>query len=127
MDRVMCCAVLFLDSFAHSKRATFDPSRGDWVVMAEPKSLFEVLEDALGGALGAVAGYHIGQRYTKQDPYLMSLAGGALGAVLSDTAKKLMSEGKKHLNPFEAHGELKAALEKNQQLIDSLKHTLPEP
>jgi len=30
------------------------------------------------------------------------MAGGAVGALVSDTAKKLIAEGKKHLNPFQA-------------------------
>jgi len=39
--------------------------------MAEPKSITEVLEDMAGTALGAVVGYHIGQRYTNKDPYVV--------------------------------------------------------
>jgi hypothetical protein len=97
--------------------------------MAEPKSIVEVLEDMAGTALGAVVGYHIGQRYTKKDPYVMSMAGGAIGALVSDTAKKLIAEGVKQLHPSQAQKELESMFESARQsdknfknLIESIKN-----
>jgi hypothetical protein len=46
--------------------------------------------------------------------------GGALGGLLSDTAKKLVAQGYKFITQSDAQKELEAALKRNQVMFKTL-------
>jgi hypothetical protein len=89
--------------------------------MAEPKSPFEVLQNAVGGALGAVAGYHVARLYNSKDPQAVALLSGLVTSMVMDAAKTAMAEGKKIVGPSEAQKMLEEMMRTNRQFSENLK------
>jgi hypothetical protein len=73
--------------------------------MAEPKSLFEYVQDVAGASVAALFGYAIGKQYEAKDPKVVAALSAPLGALVTDVTKKLLAENKKNWDAATGRGE----------------------
>lgn len=64
--------------------------------MPEPKTLFEYVQDVIGGSMASLVGYAIAKKYEDKDPFVVAALAGPLGALATDVTKKLLAENKKN-------------------------------